>query len=342
MYDRLPLFALLGTMVLSGCGGDGGAGSGKSAAERAEQAYQATVEKRRETESMDEKLAFTKKFLDEFPESDRTASAVDAVYYYQAEELGDMAGAVAYAERVRGGVDDPEIAKAVDKVLIYVYGKSRMLPKMIDVADRLSAEGSLDFSDHSTVVESATEAEDWGLVRQYCEKARAFATEEAYRKERAGAELTGDEVARGVNRRVGMILVNEGWARAHQGEIEEALADFSRADSLVERSYVGVSDHDLDYYWGVVLQMVEKHRAAAEKLAVGALVMRDGRALAALKDAYVGLYGTNQGFDSYAARLHRSVRKPIGDFELADYRGDQHGLRDLRGEVTLLAFWFPT
>jgi hypothetical protein len=84
------------------------------------------------------------------------------------------------------------------------------------------------------------------------------------------------------------------------------------------------------------------HRAAAEKLAADALVMRDERALTDLKKAYVGVNGSEKGFDEYAARMHRDIAKDVGDFELGDFNGARHRLSDLRSEVTLLAFWFPT
>jgi len=70
--------------------------------------------------------------------------------------------------------------------------------------------------------------------------------------------------------------------------------------------------------------------------------MRDERALAGFKKAYVGVNGSEKGFDEYAARMHRKIAKDVGDFELADYHGIRHTLGDLRGRVTLLTFWFPT
>jgi len=139
-----------------------------------------------------------------------------------------------------------------------------------------------------------------------------------------------------------MLLVMGGWARANLGDVEQALSDFSKADALVSRSYFGTGDYNLNLYWGQALLMKGDPRAAAEKLAADALVMQDEKAFAALKQAYAALQGGEAGFDAYAADLHRSMAKSVGDFELADYAGKRHRLSDLRKEVTLLAFWFPT
>ncbi len=345
MFKRLWIIVIIGTIVVSGAWLEGMGKTEKKKdvkSQKIEEAYQKTVEKRRATESTEEKLAFTKKFLDEFPESDRTASALDAVYYYQAEDLGDVTGAVEYIDAVRGKIKDPEIARAADKELVYVYGESRMFPRMIEVADRLSADGVLDFSDHWNMIESATKAQDWELARRYCDKAGSLATAEAYRKEHADENLTDDDVDKGVKKRTGMLLVNGGWARANQGEVDQALADFAKADPLVGHSFFDTAEYNLNLYWGEALLMKGDHRAAAEKLAADALVMRDERALTDLKKAYVGVNGSEKGFDEYAARMHRKIAKDVGDFELADYHGNRHTLGDLRGRVTLLTFWFPT
>jgi tetratricopeptide (TPR) repeat protein len=213
---------------------------------------------------------------------------------------------------------------------------------MIEVADRLSADGALGFSDHWNMIESATKAQEWELVRRYCDKAGALATAEAYRREHADENLTDDDVNDGVKNRTGMLLVDGGWARANQGEVDQAIADFAKADQLVEHSFIGTADYNLNLYWGEALLMKGDHRAAAEKLAADALVMRDERALTDLKKAYVGVNGSEKGFDEYAARMHRDIAKDVGDFELGDFNGARHRLSDLRSEVTLLAFWFPT
>lgn len=345
MIKRILIVLAAGAVVLSG---PANAQTGKPAKqkdakmEKAEEAYQAMAEKRRGTESTAEKLSLTKKFLDEFPETDRTASALGAAFYYQGEDIGDMPGAVAYAESVRGKISDPEIAKAADKEMLYIYGAARMFPKMTEVAGKLSASGSLDFSDHSTIIEAATGAEDWKLALEYCEKAEALATPEAYRQQYPDEQFKEGEVEKAVRNRAGMLLVMGGWARANLGEVERALVDFAKADKLVTRSYFGTGEHNLNLYWGETLLMKGDHRAAAEKLASDALVMRDEKAIAGLKKAYAAMQGGEAGFDAYAAELHRSIAKSVGDFELADYSGKRHRFSDLRREVTLLAFWFPT
>jgi len=336
---------VLGVILLYGWGGDGQARADQAKdprAQKAEEAYQKAVEARRALDSTEEKLAVTKKFLDEFPESEHTASAIGAVFYYQGTDLGDMQGAVAFAEAIRAKVSDPEIAKSVDKEMISIYGEAGILPKMLAVADRLSAAGALDFGDHWTIITSALKADNWDLTRGYCGKARKLANAEVYRTEYPDRDLTDEDVAKAVKNREGMLLVSDAWARANQGELDAALSDFATADGLVGRSYIGAPEHDLNLYWGKVLLMKGDHQAAAEKLAVEGLIMRNDEALAGLKKAYVGTHGNETGFDDYTAQLHRSIAKKVDDFELSDYKGERRHFSDLRKDVTLLCFWFPT
>lgn len=334
MVKRFLVILAVSAFVLSGCGNE--------QSRKAEEAYQKAVETRRGLDSPEEKLAVTKKFLDEFPESDHTAGMLSAAVYYQAEQLGDTTGAVAYAETIRNQVDDPEIERAVDKEMVYLYGEFGMLPKMLAVAERLSAAGALGFDDHWNIIGSAVKTENWALAREYCAKARGLADAESYRADNPDSKLTNEEVQQAVRNREGMLLVKDAWARANQGEIDAALADFAKADGLVERSYIDTPAHGLDVYWGEVLLLKGDYQSAETKLATAGLVTRNEDALAGLKKAYVGMRGSDSGFDVYAAELHRSVAKTVDDFELSDYEGERHRLSKLRNDVTLLAFWFPT
>ncbi len=345
MVKRLLALLAVGTIALSGCGGDG---KGKddiakdTGTPTAEELYAQLAERRRDLESTDEKLAVTKTFLAEHPVSGATARAINAVVYYQGEDLGDMVGAIAYAEGVRGGISDPEVATAVDKVMIPWYGQAKMKEKMVSAAERLATAGDLEFEDHWNVIESAVKAEDWELAREYCGKARPMATAEAYKAEHPNGKLTENEIAEAAKNRAGMLLVMNGWARANQGEVDAALNDFVEADGMVTHSYFGTPAYDLNLRWAKALVMKGDHKGAIDRFATEALVMRSEEALAGLKDAYVALNKAETGFDAWAAELHRSVTKPMEDFELKDYEGAQHRFADLKGDVTLLTFWFPT
>jgi hypothetical protein len=341
MNRQLQAILTIGVLAFSGCGGheerQQDIASRRAAAEGV---YEALLETRKVMDSMEERLAITREFLDQHAESARTARAIDAVFYYQAEQLGDTMGAVTYIEGIRDQIDDPEIAETVDRVMIAVYAKAGMVGEMAALARRLAA--VLDFEDHWNVIEGAVRAEDWELARDYCTRARDMASAEGVKAEFPERGFSDAELTAEVNDRVGRLLVKNGWARANQGETKEALADFEKADGMIPRYYFDIPEYGLNVHWARTLITVGQFEAAIERLAMDALVMRNEAAMTALRDAYLGLNGSAAGFDAYADELHGKVAPTVDDFTMPDYDGVRHAFSDLRGEVTLLTLWFPT
>jgi tetratricopeptide (TPR) repeat protein len=339
MTKRLLAIIILSALAFPGCGGGDNAASRDAAVV---EAYGDMLKQRKVLDSYEERLALTRGFLEMYPEGEHTAEVVDAVFYYMAEKLDDTAGAVEYAEAVRAKVSDPAIARAVDGELLRIYAEADMPARMKALADRLASEGTLDFDDHWNVIEGAVRAEDWTLVRDYCAKAREMATAGAVRAEQTNSEISEEELADEVYHREGMLLAKDGWAQANQGQVDEALADFARADAQIPRYYFDIPEYDLNVYWARALIMKGEFEAAIERLATDALVMRNEAALAALEEAYVGARGSDDGYEAFARELHSSVARTIDDFEMPVYEGTWHRFSDLQGDVTLLTFWFPT
>jgi hypothetical protein len=139
-----------------------------------------------------------------------------------------------------------------------------------------------------------------------------------------------------------MLSTKDGWAKANTGELDAALADFALADSNIRRNYLGIPDDDLYIHWANTLVLSGDYQAAIDKFAPDALVMCNEDAMAGLKTAYEKMKGSDSGFEAYSAALHKSITRVVDDFELPDYEGNRKRFSELRGEVTMLAFWFPT
>jgi hypothetical protein len=343
MANRILTILILSTIVLAGCGGE--EQSKENAAKQitaANDAYKQALKKRGDVDPIEDRLAITREFLEEFPESEHTADAINAVFYYQGEELDDMLGAITYAEAIRCRIRSPEIAREVDKELLGFYGKSGMTERMFAIADQLAAGGALDFSDYWNVIEGAVKAKEWELVRDYCAKTRSVTNADVYKADYPDRDFSEEEISEAVNHRTGMLLVKDGWARANQGQIDEALADFAKADSLIPRYYFDIPEYDLSTYWGKTLLMKRDFEAATERFAMDGLVMGNEEAVTGLKEAYIGIHGSDTGYEAYAAELHLDIARTIDDFEMADYKGNRHRFSDLRSDMTVLTLWFPT
>ncbi len=345
MVNRLLIFLVLGAVALAAWGGVAGAadtpekGAGAMAAD---EAYNKAMTARRAVEPIEERLAITKKFLDDYPESSHTANAISAVVYYQGNALDDMDGAIAYAEAIRAKITDPDVADALDKELMVVYGEAGKMDKMLAIANTMEAGDKLKFNDYWSIIESGMQAEEWKLVRDYCVKAKGMANAETFKSDWPDNDVSGEELKVAGDNRTGMLMIADGWARANQGETDEALADFAAADKLVRRSMFDRPEYNLNTYWAKTSLMKGDYQAAIDRCAIDALVMKNKDALAGLKTAYAGLNGSEDGFDAYTKDLHKKIAPPVEDFELADYDGKSHKYGDLKGQVTLLAFWFPT
>jgi hypothetical protein len=346
MTKQLLAILVMSAFLLAGCGGESG-DSDTAARDVTESvsvadAYKEMREKRGELTSTEEKLAMTKEFLEKHPEGDHVAGSIYAVYYYQGYQLEDKPAAIKYAESFRKGITDKMTGLAVDKRLLEFYADAEMTDKMVALADGLAEDGSLDFDDYWNVIEGAVKTSDWELVRGYCAKAGGLTGADAIRAENPDHEYTKKELAEETDHRNGMLLVKDGWARANLGEPQEALTDFAKADKLVPRYYFDVPEYDLNVYWGNTLLMTGNFEEAADRFATYGLVMRNEESLAGLKKAYVGLHGSEDGYDNYANKLHLSIATTIDDFEMPDYVGNRHRFSDLRSDVTLLSLWFPT
>jgi hypothetical protein len=213
---------------------------------------------------------------------------------------------------------------------------------MAVLAERLSGEGALGFRDYWNVIEGGVAGEDWALVRRYCTRAGDLATADTYRAEHPNNGLSEEDLTNAVNERVGMLLVKDAWARANQGEVDEALMDFARADGMIPRYYFDIPEYGLNVHWANTLMMKGEFERAIDLLSMDALVMRNEEALAALKQAYIGAYEGGSDFEAWADDLHRQVARKLDEFEMPDYQGERHAFADLRDEVTLVTLWFPT
>lgn len=341
MHGKALKSAAIFLLVCFGLGAAGFAPAEKSGKD-AEAAYKSMMETRHTFPDVNDRMALTKGYLAEYPETKHTARLLGHVFYYQGVASGDAPGAIAYAENIRHGIEGPEIAQDVDIKLVELYGEAGMTDKMLALAERLEADGALKFGDYWNIIEAGTKNDEWDVVHRYCGKAAPLTTVDTYRKEWSQYDFTDEEAERAAQNRKGMLAAKDGWAKANTGKTEEALVDFAKAEGTINRSYLDIPDYDLSLYWGRTLLLTGDYDGAIERFAPDALIMGNEEALEGLKKAYVGKNGGEGEFDEYIQQLHGKIARDVDDFELPDYDGESHRFSDLRGKVTLLTFWFPT
>jgi tetratricopeptide (TPR) repeat protein len=332
-------------LLHTGCGGEGGGGEKQTTAvtnEQLEQAYEVMNDAYRAAKTDEERLAAYKDFLTKYPESEYTAFCVGDSLYLLNSELGDYDGAVAYAKEIRGELRDAAIIREVDIKILELYSDAMRRDEFRELATRLDRQGNLTYVQYLSMLDGAVGVEAWDLVLDFCNSAKPMANVETYKADHRQLDYTEEEFQAAGNNRRGLLLTYSGWAKANLGNVDEAIADFIGANSLLKKNYFGFADNELFLYWGKALLEKGDSQGAIDKLAPAAFFGDLEDALDPLKQAYLATGGNESGFDDFIWAQRKKLAKTVDDFTLNDYDGQPKRFSDLRGKVTILTFWFPT
>jgi tetratricopeptide (TPR) repeat protein len=288
-----------------------------------------------------DKLGLATEFLDRHPGSPHTVQLVNAVTRdCFGSAVKDAQGAVEFAQsRFAGLTDESQIALA-RRTLLRLYGKAGMGDAIAGVADELGSEASL--SDRTEVVEAAAAAEVWGLVEAESQKALDLLTPEYLRGRSGSEDLDDAQVDFELRMRRSDLHRYLGEARFRQGAVSEALKEYESADQNEIRNFIGLGFTPLDELWGAALLAAGEGEKAMEVLERPALIGRNENAQALYRKAYVASGRPEGEFDRFCGDRRLEVAPVIPGFEARDYSGQKVAYDSVKGEVTLLAFWFPT
>lgn len=287
------------------------------------------------------KLAVCRDVLTKYPESNYTVSLL-GIAKDHSSELDAMDAFVDFAEEIRTRVANPETQQQIDRLLLDAYGAVKRIDKLNLLAQRITSDSKENFNLYYDLVKAYTAAEVWERAAEYAEKARPFATAEAYRIDYPKREMTDEELQERARNREGLIYTYAGWAKAHMGMLQPALEDFAAADARTKRMYMGHTYGELDYFWGRTLANAGKLDQALERLAAKTIFGEDEDARAAMREVFIERQGSEEQFDAYLDQERARLAKHIDDFSLETYSGGQLALSSLAGKVILLSFWFPT
>jgi tetratricopeptide (TPR) repeat protein len=206
-------------------------------------------------------------------------------------------------------------------------------------------EYEVSLEDHQAFAEAALSAESWELARHHAERMLAMNSRERLLGEAADDGTQDEAIAEelGLKKAEGLMLL--GWAQANLGEVDDAVRVFEEASQTASHNYVGFSEWptaDLDYYWAQALFELGDYQKALDRIAPRAVIGGDEQALALLRKAYLARGHAESAFDDFLKRRRVEIAKVIPTFSVYDYEGNPVSFEQVKGEVTLLAFWFPT
>jgi hypothetical protein len=211
------------------------------------------------------------------------------------------------------------------------------------VAGEIARGHELNFPESFSIADAAVTVKAWDLALASLETAGKLATPEAFRAEDPDRQYPDERVQRMVKWRKADVAALTGWSLANSGKPAEAMAVFEAGKQLDLKLYMGNSGTRLGGLYGRALLLAGRAEEALKALAPEAVFGDDPDVAAASKAAWAATHGSGAGYDDYISTTRVAMARSVDDFELPDYAGTKHRLSALRnGQVTLLAFWFPT
>ncbi len=293
-----------------------------------------------DSESDANSVKLLKDFLKEYPDTKYTASALNAVAYYQGTSAGDRDGAIDY---VKSHIASLEVEDQIVKskvVLASLYDEPSYTQELRTIVEEINGSEELSFRHYDTLINTAFGAQDWELALDLVDEAEEEATPEEVAEDYPDADE--ETVAERSQGRILDLDVYEGWALANTGSHKEALGIFESAEERSELDYFGVPDGMLNVYWGKTLLMTGEEDGAVDKLLPVVLWAESESARDAMEEIYESRNGSDDGFEDYLFEQRLKHARKMDKFSAADYEGKNHDSEVLMGKVTLVAFWFPT
>lgn len=337
-------------LALAGCGQQGAEPAAEQAAadtasgedvDAETRAWETMLTELRAVETDEEKVPILKTFVENHPNNEQAAYAMSGVIYYLGEALGKRDEALLFCQKILPTVTDPDVRREMQLELLGLYGRLGDAESLQAAAEELAGTRPLTYAEHSQVAEAALDCEAWELAANHTRAGLDMSSAEAYRADYPGRTFTDDEVAEALKKRQASSLASMGWALAHLGKVDMALETFLEGSSSVGYNYAGVPDSPLFSYWGRTLAEAGQNNKAMDLLVADAILGGDVEAMDALHGAYTAVHG-EEGFEDYLWQNRQRLAVRMDDFTLQNYQGEPLSFSQLKGQVVLLSFWFPT
>jgi tetratricopeptide (TPR) repeat protein len=282
-------------------------------------------------------------FLKRNPDNKHTFGTVQYLAQnYFLEFKDDPDGAIAFAQDNIANLSSEKDKAKGNRLLLSLYSKSGKGEQMHSMVDEMTASGEINLDDARAITDAAVNTEQWEMLRDYSLKGLDMLTPEQIRANAGDRELTDEQVERYLGYAREDVYTKLGWAHANLGEVDQALQSFKEAEQHETFNIAGVAYSELSKYWAKTLLNVGDYEGAMEKIAPEAITFGDEKAFEIYKKAYLAGGGDESALESNIAETRERLARRVPDFAVFDYEGNKVQYADLKGKVTLLAFWFPT
>jgi tetratricopeptide (TPR) repeat protein len=320
----------------------GDAAPDTAAQQAAREDFNKTLEEYRAAETMEEKAQIWMDFLERHPDDDYTLGTIQylANNYYVGEK-DDPEAAITFAKEHLENIADESRKADGSSILLNLYAEAGDTEAISNLAAEMQATGDMSASRHQSVARAALEAGAYNLAVEHASEAADMATPENIKAE--NPDMPEDRVQSRADSIRGDALTTLGWAQANLERYDDALATFEQAADCVTFNYVGVPLSDINVYWAKTLLKKGDYEAAMARIAPDAIFQDANSANEVFKEAYLASGGSEGNYEKARAEWHARLAKPMPeDFTAYTYDGEPVDYSSAKGEVTLLAFFFPT
>jgi len=357
MYSTKKLLMLLLSIgavlfLVTACGGgeDQAAsdseqgGETEAVNEEAEAAFQEAIAAYQATNDPEERLAIVGGFAEKYPDTDNGISAINYVastYYASIKE--DLEAGIAYANEMLTKIENPDRQKQMKLMIMGLYAGNGDVENMQAIIADVSS-GELGLDDHSSIASAAIEAGLADVAIEHANQYLARSTAERIKADNADRELSEDRIESMVKRNKANGYTLLASAQLASDSLDEAMASFELAGEYTTFNYVDVPMSNLNVEWAEALIKKGDYQAAMERVAPDAILQGKDEAKEVFKKAYLETGGSEESLEATMEEWRLRLAKEVADFTAFTYEeeGTPVTYESMKGEVTLLAFFFPT
>lgn len=337
--------------LLAGCSGageeaDAGGGTDAEVDQEAVKAdFEQTMEAYNAAETAQEKADIWFAFLERNPDTNYTYGTINyLVQQHYIRELEDPEAAIVFIEESMANIADADRKSQVKGLLINLYGETGDIPAIEAIVVEMEAAGEISASDHLAIANAAKEAGAADLSLSHAEMAAEKATVENLRAQNPDSNASDARLLRRANRLKANAYETMAMVKMDAGSLDESLDLFAQAGNHTMFNFVNVAMTDINLNWAKALMEKGQYQDAMARVAPDAIMQGADSAMELFKEAYIKSGGSEENMDQVKADWREKLARQVPDFTAYSYDEEANPVSydSLKGEVTLLSFFFPT
>lgn len=335
----IAMMLILSLLLLSACSQEEPAATEENA-EVLNADFRTMAKALRATDDQDEQLKVVGDFLTKYPDTERTATALGygaRVIFKQGSEEADYDGAIEFVKSHLPEVKNADYQASAKAILISLYGDAGKNEEFNSLLADLGDPAEIPLETLQMVYPVLKNGKNWDEAEAYT---KAVITK--IDAELAEADPADDRKIRGLNWSKSAAMETLAVSLSQKGEVDQALDIFKEAKSLKEFNFAGIAYGEFRDSWATALLKKEDYARAMEVLTPDAVFLNKDSSVELYKEAFVANGNNENDLVAHLGKQRKALGREVPEFSVYDYEGNLVNYSDLKGKVTMLAFWFPT